>query len=94
VVNDRREQVDGAILSVWVGERRIQSLQVDVPGDSSVRVGRVETVLRPGEAEACAFLERDGECLAWNRYDLHVHDAGRQALGPWLRQHLARWLLR
>jgi beta-mannosidase len=94
VVNDRREQVDGATLSVWVGERRIQSLQVDVPGDSSVRVGRVETVLRPGEAEACAFLERDGECLAWNRYDLHVHDAGRQALGPWLRQHLARWLLR
>lgn len=94
VVNDRREGLQGATLSVWAGERCVQSLQVDVPGDSSVQVGRVETVLGPGEMELCAFLEWDGQCLAWNRYDLRIHDEGRPPLGPWLRQRLAERLIR
>ncbi|MBC7223087.1 MAG: hypothetical protein H5T59_02235 [Anaerolineae bacterium] len=94
VVNDRREALGEVLISVWVGQRRVQALPAEIPGDASLRVGRVETVLRQGEMEVRAFVERDGECLAWNRYDLRAHDAGRLALGPWLRQHLARWLTR
>ncbi len=93
-INDSLQPYTDCALQIDLDGRPIHTQVIDVPADSSRRVGRITTRLTRKPQRLTLTLHRHLRILARNRYDLTWHDSTRISLYRRFRRLVADWVLR